>query len=89
MGVFVMISGAFMLSPQYAHPPEKIFKHNLPKLLALIVFWVIFYGIMDALDGDISAEEVLSAKYVRAEVVRKSTPQFSSHGWAASMRISA
>ena len=61
VGVFVMISGAFMLSPQYPHPPEKIFKHNLPKLLALIVFWVIFYGIMDALDGDISAEEVLSA----------------------------
>ena len=49
VGVFIMISGAFMLSPRYAHPPRKVLKHNLVRILALIVFWVVFYGIVDAL----------------------------------------
>lgn len=49
VGVFIMISGAFMLSPKYAHPPRKVLKHNLVRILALIVFWVVFYGIVDAL----------------------------------------
>lgn len=60
VGVFVMISGAFMLSPKYPHPPQKIFRHNLPKIFLLTVFWVIFYGIIDASDNGISLSELLS-----------------------------
>ncbi len=60
VGVFVMISGVFMLSPAYPHPPQKIFRHNLPKIFSLTVFWVIFYGIIDASDNGISLSELLS-----------------------------
>lgn len=49
VGVFIMISGAFMLSPKYPHPPHKIFKHNLPRTLIPLVFWVLVYGIIGEL----------------------------------------
>lgn len=60
VGVFVMISGAFMLSPKYPHPPQKIFKHNLPKIFALLIFWVLFYGTLDAFDKGASIFELLA-----------------------------
>ena len=60
VGVFVMISGAFMLSPLYPHPPQKIFRHNLPRIFLLTVFWVVFYGVLDASDNGISLSELLS-----------------------------
>ncbi len=61
VGIFVMVSGAFMLSPRYPHPPKKIFAHNLSKVLALLVFWVVFYGVFDALGKDASIKSLLSA----------------------------
>lgn len=60
VGVFVMISGAFMLSPKYPHPPQKIFKHNLPKIFTLLIFWILFYGTLDAFDKGASIFELLA-----------------------------
>lgn len=54
VGVFIMISGAFMLSPKYPHPPEKILKHNLPRTLIPLVFWVIFYGVVEQINVNIA-----------------------------------
>lgn len=47
VGVFILISGAFMLSPRYSHSPHKIFTKNLPRILLLLLFWVVLYGIVD------------------------------------------
>ncbi len=49
VGIFIMISGAFMLSPRYPHPPRKILTKNLPRILILLVAWVIVYGIVNAI----------------------------------------
>ncbi len=49
VGVFIMISGAFMLSPRNSHPPGKILTHNLPRTLIPLVFWVTLYGIVNAI----------------------------------------
>lgn len=54
VGIFIMISGAFMLSPKYPHPPQKIFKHNLPRTLIPLVFWVIFYGVVEQINVNIA-----------------------------------
>jgi len=55
VGVFIMISGAFMLSPKYPHPPRKILAHNIPRTLTPLVFWVLVYGIVGQIiaGGDI------------------------------------
>lgn len=60
VGVFIMISGAFMLSPKYPHPPRKILAHNIPRTLIPLVFWVLIYGTVGELlsGGDLS--DVLS-----------------------------
>lgn len=49
VGVFIMISGAFMLSPKYPHSPQKILKKNLTRILILLVAWVCIYGVVDAI----------------------------------------
>ncbi|WP_407444012.1 acyltransferase [Fibrobacter sp.] len=49
VGVFIMISGAFMLSPKYPHTPQKILRHNLVRILILLVVWVCIYGVVDAI----------------------------------------
>lgn len=49
VGVFIMISGAFMLSPKYAHPPKKILTYNLPKIIILIVTWGLAYGFLNVI----------------------------------------
>ncbi len=49
VGVFIMISGAFMLSPKYPHSPQKILKKNLTRILILLVAWVCVYGVVDAI----------------------------------------
>ncbi len=54
VGVFIMISGAFMLSPKYPHPPQKILKHNLPRTLIPLVFWVIVYGVVGQISDNIA-----------------------------------
>lgn len=82
VGVFIMISGAFMLSPKYAHPPQKVLKHNLVRILALIVFWVVFYGIVDALcvgikNGSGIGETILNV--ISAPVLLFTTP--ATHLW--------
>ena len=48
VGVFIMISGAFMLSPKYPHSPRKVLTHNLPRILLLLVAWVTIYGLVNA-----------------------------------------
>lgn len=45
VGIFVMISGAFLLTPSTKRTPQNILKKNLVHLLKLIIFWGIFYGI--------------------------------------------
>ena len=55
VGVFIMISGAFMLSPKYPHKPEKILKHNLPRVLIPLVFWVTVYGVVNAVTEAVKA----------------------------------
>lgn len=82
VGVFIMISGAFMLSPRYAHPPRKVLKRNLLRILALIVFWVVFYGIVDALCVGIKSgagigETILNV--ISAPVLLFTTP--ATHLW--------
>lgn len=47
VGVFIMISGAFMLSPRYDRPAKKILSHNVPKLIILLVVWGLIYGFVD------------------------------------------
>lgn len=49
VGIFIMISGAFMLSPKYPHPPRKILTKNLPRILIFLVAWVIIYGVVNAI----------------------------------------
>jgi len=63
VGVFIMISGAFMLSPKYPHPPKKILTQNLPRTLVPLVFWVIVYGIVGQIstsvaDGSFAAKDI-------------------------------
>lgn len=47
VAIFIMISGAFMLSPKYPHTPRKILTHNLPKIIILLVSWGIIYELLD------------------------------------------
>lgn len=49
VGVFIMISGAFMLSPKYPHSPQKILRKNLVRILILLVAWVCVYGVVNAI----------------------------------------
>lgn len=44
VGVFIMISGAFMLSPAKNYPPKKILTHSVPKIVILLVIWGLIYG---------------------------------------------
>ena len=74
VGVFIMLSGAFMLSPRYAHPPEKILKKNLPHILLLLVFWVIFYGVVNVLADGGSLQE-----YFKTPLLLFTKPQ--THLW--------
>lgn len=60
VGIFIMISGAFMLSPKYPHPPQKIFKHNLPRTLIPLVFWVLVYGIVEELSSGGNVVDLLA-----------------------------
>lgn len=61
VGVFIMVSGAFMLSPKYPHPPRKIFTHNLPRTLVPLLFWVIVYGIIEQVIAGGDVLDLLSA----------------------------
>lgn len=49
VGVFIMISGAFMLSPKYPHTPRKILTQNVPKIIILLVIWGVLYGILNVI----------------------------------------
>lgn len=60
VGVFFMLSGAFMLSPDYAHPPKKIFTKNLPRILFLLLFWVVFYGTVNVVSDGGSLRELFA-----------------------------
>lgn len=64
VGVFIMLSGAFMLSPQRPHPPEKIFMHNLPRTLLPLAFWVVFYGVIEHLTAGESVLEILKTPFL-------------------------
>ena len=60
VGIFVMLSGAFLLSPEKNYSPEQILKTKVPYLLKLIVFWVIFYGIFQLFIQGFSWKEFLT-----------------------------
>ncbi|MBR3669695.1 acyltransferase family protein [uncultured Fibrobacter sp.] len=47
VGVFIMISGAFMLSPKYEQPPRKILSQKLPRIIILIITWGLLYGFIN------------------------------------------
>ena len=44
--VFIMISGAFLLDPSKKKTTKDLFSKNISKILILIVFWGILYGII-------------------------------------------
>lgn len=60
VAVFIMISGAFMLSPKFPHSPQKIFTKNLPRIILLLLFWVILYGIVNTLCSGGNIKDILS-----------------------------
>lgn len=61
VGVFIMISGAFMLSPKYDHPPKKILTRNLPRILIILVVWVLLYAIVNKIVAGEDFLDFLSA----------------------------
>jgi surface polysaccharide O-acyltransferase-like enzyme len=64
VGVFIMISGAFMLSPRYAHPPEKVLGKNLPRILLLLVFWVVVYGSVDTIIAGGTVKDIFATPFL-------------------------
>ena len=64
VGVFIMISGAFMLSPRYAHPPEKILGKNLTRILLLLVFWVVVYGTVNTFVAGGSFKDIFATPFL-------------------------
>ena len=74
VGVFIMISGAFMLSPRYAHPPEKILGKNLTRILLLLVFWVVIYGTVNTLVAGGSFKDIFATP-LPADLSRTSSPR--------------
>lgn len=46
--VFVMISGALFLRPDYEMDIKQLYKHNILRLLVLYVVWSCVYGLWDA-----------------------------------------
>ena len=47
VGVFFMISGAFLLDPNRNYTPATILKKKLPQLLLLLIVWGIFFSILN------------------------------------------
>lgn len=45
--VFVMLSGALLLSKQYAFNARRLYTHNILRLAAVYIFWSGAYGLMD------------------------------------------
>ena len=60
VGVFVMISGAYMLDPTKNETPQKILHKKFPRMITLIVFWVLLYGIIQTIIDGGSWQDYLS-----------------------------
>ncbi len=51
--VFVMISGALFLAPDYELDLKKLFKHNILRLVIMYVIWSAGYGLWDLRYADL------------------------------------
>lgn len=45
--VFVMISGALFLAPEYKLDVKRLYRHNILRLIVLYAIWCVLYGIFD------------------------------------------
>lgn len=68
--IFVMISGALFLAPDYELSIRRLYKHNILRMIIIYVVWSCVYGLADSASfglqiGDIKAiiREMLSGRY--------------------------
>lgn len=68
--IFVMISGALFLAPDYELDVKRLYKHNILRMIVVYVVWSCIYGLADSLSfglqlADIKAimREMLSGRY--------------------------
>lgn len=68
--IFVMISGALFLAPDYKLSIRRLYKHNILRMIIIYVVWSCVYGLADSVSfglqmGDIKAiiREMLSGRY--------------------------
>jgi len=47
--IFVMISGALLLRPDYELDLKRLYRHNILRLLVIYIVWSCLYGLMDCL----------------------------------------
>ena len=58
--VFVMISGALFLSPDYTLNIKRLYRHNILRLVIVYVVWSCVYGLMDCLGFGVQITDVKS-----------------------------
>ena len=63
--LFVMISGALLLSPDYPEDTKKLYGRKIPKLIFLYFFWLCFYNIINFIENS----TVLNFENVKQEIV--------------------
>lgn len=69
--IFVMISGALFLAPEYKPNVKRLYKHNILRLMILYIIWSCVYGLWDCFrHTDISSvgikvilREMLAGRY--------------------------
>lgn len=57
--VFVMISGALFLDPNRPHTIRKMWMKNIPRIVALILFWGALYALLYELPVEFTQESIL------------------------------
>ena len=48
--VFIMISGALFLDPRREIKTERLFKHNILRIVKVFIFWSLLYACFDSVD---------------------------------------
>lgn len=66
--LFVMVSGALLLSEEYPNSIRKFYLHKIPRLLFLFFFWLLFYNTVDFIEQG----KAWSLINVRREIVLNS-----------------
>ena len=59
VGIFFMISGAFLLSSKKEYSVKKILTHNASRLFIILFFWVCIYGFINTFFKNFSLENLL------------------------------